>query len=69
MEVQADILFEAAAMAAKAFREHACDPGPGHKLKIEVKGPAIKHEVMVPTVRRRARRMVRPVRTCPDIGP
>ena len=35
MEAQADTSYEAAVMAAQAFREHHCEPGPGHKLEIE----------------------------------
>jgi len=52
IEVQAETLYESVAMAAKAFREHGCEPGPGHKLEIEVKGPAVKHEVTLGTVRK-----------------
>jgi len=35
VEAQADTSYEAAVMAAQAFREHHCEPGPGHKLEIE----------------------------------
>jgi hypothetical protein len=45
VEVQAESLYEAVVLATRAFREHACAPGPASRLEVEVKSPNVTHEV------------------------
>ena len=37
VEVDAESLYEAAAMAIRVFRQHNCEPGHGSKLEVEVR--------------------------------
>lgn len=44
VEVQADSMYEAAAAALEAFREHDCPPGAGSALEVQVK-TAVTHTI------------------------
>ena len=44
-ETQAESLYEAVALAARAFREHDCYPGPASRIEVEVRGPSVTHTV------------------------
>ena len=44
VEVQADSLYESAALAIRAFREHDREPGPSHKLEVEVR-TSVPHKI------------------------
>jgi len=46
----ADSLFEAAAMALRAFKTHGCPPGPAARLRVQVTPPAVTHIVTVQKV-------------------
>ena len=46
VEVEAASLYEAAALAIKAFREHDCEPGPLSQLEIEIR-TAVTHTLTV----------------------
>jgi hypothetical protein len=35
----------------RAFRDHECPPGPGSKLDVEARSPAVTHTVSVENVR------------------
>ena len=48
--VIADSLFEAAAMALRAFSTHGCPPGPAARLRVQVTPPAVTHIVTVQKV-------------------
>ena len=48
--VQADSLFEAAAMALRAFKAHGCAPGPACRLRVQVTPPTVTHIVAVQKV-------------------
>ena len=48
--VQADSLFEAAAMALRAFKAHACAPGPACRLRMQVTPATVTHIVAVQKV-------------------
>jgi hypothetical protein len=48
--VQANSLFEAAAMALRAFKAHGCAPGPGCRLRVQVTPPTVTHIVIVQKV-------------------
>lgn len=45
VEVQAGSLYEAVAIAVKAFRDHDCAPGPASLIEVEVKRPGVRHSV------------------------
>jgi hypothetical protein len=45
VEVQANSLYEAAAIAARSFADAGCPPTQGTMLDIEVKAPAVTHSV------------------------
>jgi hypothetical protein len=45
VEVEAESLYEAAALAAKSFDEHNCKPAPSTELAIEVTTPPVTHTV------------------------
>lgn len=54
-EVQAESLYEAAALAIRAFRTSGMleqMPGPASRFQIEVKTPMVRHEVSVGHVQR-----------------
>jgi hypothetical protein len=53
-EVQAESLFEAAALALQAFRESGWVDGigPATRLEVEVRGPVTRHVVTVGQLRR-----------------
>jgi hypothetical protein len=44
VEVEAETLFEAAALAMRTFKHHDCEPGPITKLEVEIRS-AITHTV------------------------
>jgi len=48
--VQAGSLFEAAAMALRAFKAHGCPPGPATRLHVQVTPPTVTHIVTVQKV-------------------
>ena len=48
--VQADSLFEAAAMALRAFKAHGCAPGPACRLRVQVTPLTVTHIVAVQKV-------------------
>ena len=48
--LQADSLFEAAAMALRAFKAHGCPPGPAARLRVQVIPPAGTHVFTVQQV-------------------
>jgi hypothetical protein len=50
VEVQAETLFEAAALAISAFREHECEPGDISQLEVEVR-KSVTHTVTPRKVR------------------
>jgi hypothetical protein len=45
VNVQADTLYEAVALAVRAFREHDCPPGPASQMEVEARSPAVTHTV------------------------
>ena len=49
--VQAETLYEAVALAVRAFREHDCAPGPASQLEVEARSPAVTHTVSLTKVR------------------
>jgi hypothetical protein len=54
VEVLADTLYEAAALGLKLLRDDGWvdQPGPATRLQIEVKAPAVRHEVTVQQIQR-----------------
>ena len=44
VEVEAESLFEAAALAMRTFKQHDCEPGPIAKLEVEIRS-AVTHTV------------------------
>lgn len=46
VEVQAESLYEAAALALRTFRQHNCEPGAMGKLEVEIRSSVI-HTVTV----------------------
>lgn len=46
VEVEAGSLYEAAALAVKAFRDHDCEPGPLSQLEIEIR-TSVTHTLTV----------------------
>ena len=51
MNVQAETLYEAVALAVRAFREHGCAPGPASRMEVEAKTPSVTHTVSMAKVR------------------
>lgn len=45
IEVQAETLYEAAVLAAQAFREQECAPGPASILEVEIRRASVIHSV------------------------
>jgi hypothetical protein len=41
VEVQAAILYEAAVLYIRTFREHDCEPGPASKLEVEIRSSVV----------------------------
>jgi hypothetical protein len=54
VDVLADSLFEAAALGLKLLRDDGWvdTPGPATRLEVQVKAPAVKHEVTVQQIQR-----------------
>jgi hypothetical protein len=50
VEVEAGSLYEAAALAVKAFKEHDCEPGPLSQLEIEIR-TSVTHTLTVKKLR------------------
>jgi hypothetical protein len=50
-EVQAETLYEAIVLAARAFKLHDCAPGPASQLEVEVRSPSVTHTVRMRKVR------------------
>lgn len=44
-------MYEAVALAVKAFREHDCEPGSASQLEVEVTSPSVTHKVSMTQVR------------------
>ena len=44
-KVHAETLYEAAVLAAQAFREQDCEPGPTSVLEVEIRRASIVHSV------------------------
>lgn len=51
VDVQAETLYEAAALAVRTFQEHQCGPGPATHLDVEARAPSVKHSLTVGKVR------------------
>jgi hypothetical protein len=51
VNVQAETLYEAAALAVRAFLDHDCPPAPMCTLDVEARSPAVTHTVSVRKVR------------------
>ena len=51
VHVQAESMYEAVALAVKAFREHDCEPGSASQLEVEVTSPSVTHKVSMAQVR------------------
>lgn len=51
MNVQAETLYEAVALAVPAFAEHHCLPGPASQIEVEAKSPSVTHTVRMTKVR------------------
>ena len=51
VNVQAETLYEAVALAVRAFREHGCAPGPARRMEVEAKTPSVTHTVSMAKVR------------------
>jgi len=49
VEVEAESLYEAAALAVRTFRQHACDPGQHSKLAVEVRS-SVTHTITLKKV-------------------
>jgi hypothetical protein len=45
VDVQAETLYEAAALAIRTFREHDCAPGLASQLEVEARSPGVTHKV------------------------
>lgn len=45
--IEAESLYEAAALAVRAFRQHGCAPGAASRLEVEITGPSVTHCVTV----------------------
>jgi hypothetical protein len=45
VNVQADTLYEAVALAVKAFREHDCAPGQASTMEVEARSPSVTDTV------------------------
>jgi len=46
VELQAESLYEAAALALRTFRQHGCDPGVMSKLEVEIRS-SVTHTLTV----------------------
>jgi hypothetical protein len=46
VELEAESLYEAAALAVRAFREHDCEPGALSKLEVEIRS-SVTHTLTV----------------------
>ncbi len=51
VNVQAETLYEAVALAVKEFREHDCAPGPVALMEVEARSPGVTHTVTMGKVR------------------
>jgi hypothetical protein len=51
VEVEAETLDEAAALAVKNFSDHDCTPPPMIELAIDVTAPPVRHSVRLKTVK------------------
>ena len=51
VNVQAEAVYEAVAMAMVAFGEHHCLPGPASQMEVEARSPSVTHTVSVTKVR------------------
>ena len=50
VNVQAETLYEAVALAIRAFREHDCAPGAASDLDVEARSPGVTHTVSIAKV-------------------
>lgn len=51
MNVQAETLYEAVALAVKVFREHGCVPGLATAMEVAARSPSVMHTVTMAKVR------------------
>ena len=51
VELNAESLYEAVALAARSFNEHGCAPGQASQIEIEVTTPAVVYTVTLKRVR------------------
>lgn len=51
VNVQAETLYEAVALAMAAFGEHHCLPGPASTMEVEARRPGVTHTVSMAKVR------------------
>ena len=51
VEVEAESLNEAVALAAKSFHEHGCSPGIMQELEVAVRTPVVRHTTNLKRVR------------------
>jgi hypothetical protein len=50
VNVQAGTLYEAVALAVRAFREHDWEPGPASTMEVEARSPSVTHTVRMAKV-------------------
>jgi hypothetical protein len=50
VNVQAETLYEAVALAIPAFGEHHCLPGPASQMEVEARSPSVTHQVSMAKV-------------------
>lgn len=51
VNVQAETVYEAVALAVPAFAEHHCMPGSASQIEVEAKSPSVTHTVRMAKVR------------------
>lgn len=51
VDVQAETVYEAVALAMAAFGEHQCMPGPASQMEVEARSPSVTHRVNMAKVR------------------
>ena len=51
VDVQAESLYEAVALAVREFRAHDCPPGAASEMEVEARSPAVTHTVSLGKIR------------------
>ena len=51
VNVQAETVYEAVALAMSAFGEHHCLPGPASQMEVEARSPGVTHSVSMAKVK------------------